>query len=622
MVNVINFAWRNSTGSGHATSVFLVVCLIFLFGRGGHPGISITVLYIIVVHVSSKFLSTRSLAVISASCAALTFVEFYLACSAQDAWPGSAWASCLLGIAAILVTGSLAVQNRAMTLGLIRQVQMLAQTHDAIIVRDLLGQITYWNPGATALFGWSREEALGAICYRLLGMLNDRSVGAIKKHLLEFGHWEGEQVANRRDGRQVYVSTRWTLQRDLEGRPVAILSASNDVSERKMALDALHRSQMFLTGAQRLSDTGSIGFSLDEEGMFWSDEAARIFGFTAPQSPPGQQPGLTDLYQRVHPEEREAVERVFQDAGRRAALIEIEFRLVLPQDLHRHVRMRANPIGDAGRNLEYVGAVMDITRARRAEEALHKSRADLAHVTRMTTLGELAASITHEVKQPLAAIRINGEASLRWLDRTTPDLAEVRSALVSMIADTVRADQVIQRIRGLVRKKPPERTRIDLNDLLDDTLALLRRELQQQHISLTFRRADAALALRADRVQLQQVFINLLVNAIQAMSTEPGQARELLVETRCPDTQQMVVEVRDNGPGIPPVHLPFVFDAFFSTRDEGMGMGLSICRSIVEAHGGQISAINLPTGGAAMILTLPTTGPCAEEILSGMQSHE
>lgn len=618
MVNVFNLDWRHSTNHGHAPSVIVVVCLIFILGHRGHLDISVTVLYILLVHVSSRFLGASGLVVVSSSCAALTFIEFCIVCAEQGAWPGSAWASCTVSLAAILVTASLALHNRAMTLGLVKQVQMLAQTHDAIIVRDLQGQITYWNPGATALFGWSRTEAMGALCYRLLGMLNDRSVGMIKKHLLEFGHWEGEQIATRRDGRQVYVSTRWTLQRDLEGRPVAILSASNDISERKLALDALHRSQMFLTGAQRLSNTGSIGFRLDQHEMFWSDEAARIFGFSTHAAPNQTLATLADFYRRIHPDERRTVKEAFERAGCSAALIEIEFRLVLPQGCLKHVRMRAHPIGDAGPDLEFVGAVMDITRARQAEEALHRSQTLLTHVTRITTLGELAASITHEVKQPLAAIHINAQASLRWLNRAEPDLDEVREAVACIVADTARADQVIRRIRGLARKKPPERASVDLNELLEDTLSLLKREVQQQQIALAVQWASGPIVLHADRVQLQQVFINLLVNAVQALSTVHGRARAMVVATYSEGAGRVRIEVRDNGPGISEKNLALIFDAFFSTRDEGMGMGLSICRSIIEAHGGKIAARNLPAGGAAMILTLPTD----QAVLTGVDDHE
>ncbi|TWI40976.1 phospho-acceptor domain-containing protein [Pseudoduganella flava] len=237
------------------------------------------------------------------------------------------------------------------------------------------------------------------------------------------------------------------------------------------------------------------------------------------------------------------------------------------------------------------------------EESLRHSRAQLAHATRVTTLGELAASIAHEVNQPLAAISANGEAALRWLRRDPPDPDEVRHALERMLADTERASEVISRIRALARRGEPQVAPVDLGGVARDCAALLQRELASHGTALALDIAAGLPPVRGDRVQLQQVLINLLMNGMQAMAPHGGQLRL----TVAPAGAGVRIAVTDQGPGIPTHEVGRLFEPFYSTKEDGMGMGLPICRSIVESHGGRIAA--LPGGsGATLEITLPAGG--------------
>jgi signal transduction histidine kinase len=262
------------------------------------------------------------------------------------------------------------------------------------------------------------------------------------------------------------------------------------------------------------------------------------------------------------------------------------------------------PTGAVGRGQILVG-IVDMTERNRALDALQRTQAELAHAARVATLGELTASIAHEVNQPLSAIVTNGEAGLRWLARATPDLGEVRSAIRRMVEDGKRAAGIIARIRAMATKAAPERVRLALNDLVSDSAALLARELAAHGIPLTLDLAADLPAVSADKVQIQQVLVNLIVNAMQAMAQQSG-AKTIAVRTRAADGG-CAVEVEDSGPGIPAAAAARVFDAFYSTKPAGMGMGLSICRSVVEAHGGRIALAAKSGAGALFRFTLPAT---------------
>ena len=260
---------------------------------------------------------------------------------------------------------------------------------------------------------------------------------------------------------------------------------------------------------------------------------------------------------------------------------------------------------------------------RRAEEALREARdrlealvvdrtselrrtvAELAHFTRVTTLGELGASIAHEINQPLAAIVANAEASLNWLARAEPQLHLIRDALTDIVEDSHRAADVIRRIRQLATKRDPQRSLLDINDVIQEVLILLRGELLRQRVSLRLGLSADLPPTVGDRVQLQQVLINLVMNGVEAMESVSERPRELLIRSFVEDGGEVRVAVQDAGVGLDPVHAEEVYNAFFTTKASGMGMGLSISRSIIESHGGRLWATSNPTYGATFQFALP-----------------
>jgi PAS domain S-box-containing protein len=261
---------------------------------------------------------------------------------------------------------------------------------------------------------------------------------------------------------------------------------------------------------------------------------------------------------------------------------------------------------------EGVSFVIDMTDRKRAEEKLRASeqrlldaQMELAHVNRVTTMGELAASIAHETNQPLAGVVANAEAGLRWLNRGIPDLAAARRSLEWIIDDGNRASEVIRRVRALANKTNNEKVPLNVNDVIGETIALVQRELSNHRVALRTELAPALPAILGDRVQLQQVLINLVMNGLEAMQSVTDRPRELVIRSHGGEAHLVLVTVTDSGAGISAENADRLFNAFFTTKSSGMGMGLSICRSIIEAHGGRMSAANNVGPGAKFEFTLP-----------------
>jgi PAS domain S-box-containing protein len=367
------------------------------------------------------------------------------------------------------------------------------------------------------------------------------------------------------------------------------------VIQRQQATDrlrqreqALRRSQAFLAGAQRLSRTGSFGIRVPDGAMVWSEEAARIFGYAGDAAP-----DMERVLAHTLPEDRALVSAALRRTLACEGHIDVAHRLLLPDGTIRHVHVLAEASYDADGRCEYLGAVTDVTARVEAEQELHASHVQLAHAARVSMLGELAASVAHEVNQPLTAIVANAQAGRRWLGRAQPDIAEALAALDGIVQASERAGQVIRRIRALARRTEPEHVALDLNALVQDTVELLQRELDRRPLALRVELAPGLPPVMGDRIELQQVLINLVMNALQAMDGLPDNRLDL--RTRQDDGMARV-SVRDSGPGIADADGARLFEPFFSTKADGMGLGLPICRSIIARHGGRIAARSTPPG--------------------------
>jgi predicted ATPase/signal transduction histidine kinase len=370
--------------------------------------------------------------------------------------------------------------------------------------------------------------------------------------------------------------------------------------ERRWAEEGLRRSEAYLSEAQRLSHTGSFGWRPSSGRIYWTEETFRILEYD-----PASTPTLELLQGRVHPDDAADFGQVIRRASDDGQDFSHEYRLRMPDDRVKHIHVVAHAFRDELGDVDFVGAVMDVTAIRLAERDLHKTRTDLAHVTRVTSLGELTASIAHEVNQPLAAVMFNAAACLSWLDCTPPNMTEAQVALERIIRDGTRAGEVIQRVRALAKKTDTKMTLLNLEDLLSETLSLVQHELMSSRVALRVERAGKLPDILADKVQLQQVILNLIINGIEAMQSITDRTRELVIRWERDDARQVRVRVSDCGIGLSAESAGRLFNTFFTTKPSGMGMGLSICRSIVELHGGRIWAEPNAPHGAIIQFTLP-----------------
>ncbi|HEY2615895.1 MAG TPA: PAS domain-containing protein [Acetobacteraceae bacterium] len=513
----------------------------------------------------------------------------------------------LLGIFALtsfVITG-LVRRLQHSTATLRRQAQLLDLTHDTVVARDRNDAITFWNRGAEQLYGWSRAEATGTVSHSLLKTVFPEDRKSIDETLQRSGHWEGELVNTSKNGVQVTVASRWSLQRDADGQRIGTLETNNDITERRRAEEVLRRSQAaYLAEAQKLSLTGSFGWNAATGDVFWSEQSFAVLGYAATV-----QPSIAAMLDRVHPDDVESVRQAFDRTSTRQGEFDIEFRLSMPGGAIKQVHAVARAMEGELNRAQFVGALMDVTAARQAESRLHQAQAQVAHVARVTSLGALSASIAHEVNQPLAAIVSQGEASLRWLHREEPRLDEVDASIRHVIANGKRASEIVQRIRALIRKTGQQDSPLNLNTLVEEVVPLVRHEAARHRALLRLELAADLPAIRGDPIQLQQVIINLIINAVQAMTAVEDRTRVVVVRSGADGRDHVLLEVEDSGPGIDDTHAGQIFEAFFTTKPDGMGIGLSICRSIVEAHGGQIiAASRVPEPGAILRCILPISG--------------
>jgi PAS domain S-box-containing protein len=485
-----------------------------------------------------------------------------------------------------------------------RKTAILDSALDCIVTIDHVACITEFNPAAERTFGYRRDEVVGKQLADVIippalreqhqrGFARYLATGEARvlgKHL--------ELTAVRADGSEFPVEL--TITRIPLDGPPSFTGYLRDITERKRSGEELRRSEAFLAEAQRLSLTGSFSWSIGTDNITWSDQLYRIYGFD-------QGVKLTHklIVTRIHPDDAPpAIERM-DSAVNDGRGWEDEYRLQMPDQTVKHVHFVAHAIPDKEGRLEYIGAVQDVTERWLSEEALAKARLELAHVARITTLGTLTASIAHEVNQPLSGIITNASTCLRMLAAEPPNVDGALETARRTIRDGNRAAEVIRRLRALFARKVAAAEPVDLNDATREVIALSTRELKRNRVILKEELADDLPPVTGDRVQLQQVILNLLRNAAEAMSAVNDRPRQLVIRTEREEGDGERLTVRDAGVGFGTQGVDKLFQPFYTTKSDGMGIGLSVSRSIIENHNGRLWAEPNDGPGATFSFSIP-----------------
>jgi len=416
--------------------------------------------------------------------------------------------------------------------------------------------------------------------------------------------FEYETRALGKDGKYRWFLVRCNPLLDDQGRIDRWYAIAFDIEDRKRAQEDVRRSEAFLAEAQRLTSIGSFSWLVATDEITWSEELYRIYEFD-----PGIKITLEVIRTRVHPEDLTLYEKMVEQARNGSEDFEWQYRLLMPDQSIKYMHAVAQATRDPSGQLEYIAAVRDVTARRVSDEALDKARSELAHVARVMSLGALTASIAHEVNQPLSGIITNASTCMRMLDAEPPNVDGARETAQRTIRDGRRAADVITRLRALFSKRDTVTELVDLNEATLEVIALSQSELERNRVITRTELADQLPPVTGDRVQLQQVILNLVRNSSDAMSTVDDRPRQLLIKTQPDEHDRVRLSVQDAGVGFDPQAMKKLFEAFYTTKNDGMGIGLSVSRSIIESHHGRLWAT--PNDGPGV--TFSFSIPCALE---------
>src|SRR5689334_6460531 len=463
-------------------------------------------------------------------------------------------------------------------------------------------EINYWSPEQEALFGLPPGTFDGT--YKTWKGMMYEPDWPIVVDAIRHAHQTGKVTAEYRvvwpDGSLHWLSTNGRMFFDQAGEPLRMVGFTSDVTHRKSVEEELLRSAAFLAQAQQLNRTGSFSWRVAADEITWSEQLYRIY-----ELDPEIKITLDVIRTRVHPEDLTLYEKMVEQARNGSDDFEWQYRLLMPDRSIKYMHALAHATRDRNGELEYIAAVQDVTARRLSEEALDKARSELAHVSRVMTLGALTASIAHEVNQPLSGIITNASTCMKMLDSNPPNVDGARETARRTIRDGRRAADVIMRLRALFSKKEAATELVDLNEATREVIALSRSELERNRVITLTEFADELPLVTGDRVQLQQVILNLLRNGSDAMSSVDDRPRELRFRTEVEEGNCVRVSVRDAGIGFSTHAVDRLFQSFYTTKADGMGIGLSVSRSIIENHHGRLWSTLNDGPGVTFSFSLP-----------------
>ncbi len=461
------------------------------------------------------------------------------------------------------------------------------------------------------LFGFAAGEEVGfeSILQRIHPDDREAVEREVRRAVENQDDYAGEFRAVLPDGTQRWIAARGRGYPDANGTPVRMLGAAIDITERKRTEEALRANEARLAAGTELAGLGYYEVDFGVRACFVDERFEEICGVLA-----GSYQDLRPLevwMERLHPDDRQRVldERQKLQDGRLDRL-SIEYRYLHPVAGPKWLQHLGGVAtrNASGRAVRTFGVVRDVTGRKQAEAELLRQRVELAHLSRVVMLGELSGSMAHELNQPLTAILSNAQAAQRFLAEDQADLNEVRDILADIVAEDKRAGEIIQRLRLLLKKGEVQNQPLSVNEVVLDVLRLMRSDLVNQDFTAQTELAPDLPVVHGDRVQLQQVLVNLVMNACEAMASAEGDARQFTIRTDRSEDGSVRLAVADCGPGIAPDKLEQIFDSFYTTKPQGMGLGLAVCRTIITAHGGSLWAANNPERGARLCFTLPARG--------------